>query len=132
MSFVITDVENLSPEWLSDVLRKNGLLESGQVLGIRPLLTKTLQVSKVIRLAVDYSRDASATAPETLFLKLSKPNSSITNRSEIAFYTGVGHLASGRLVRCYDAAFSEETNSSHLIMEDLFKTHAQPSDGKLP
>lgn len=129
---VITDVADITPEWLSEVLRRNELLGSGEVMGTKPLLAKTLQVSKVVRLLIEYSDEAPLTAPRTIFLKLSKPGAPVSNQSEIDFYTTVGSQPVGPLVRCYDAGFDSETNGSYLLLEDLSETHTQPENGTLP
>jgi len=134
MSFVITDAEDITPEWLTEVLRRNCVLESGEVSQIRSILSRTLQVSRVIRLAMDYSSDAPKTAPASLFLKLSRSDTDplVNDRSEVEFYQKVAVRTVGPIVRCYDSAFSDETNSSHLLLEDLSGTHIQPRDGQLP
>lgn len=134
MSFVITDPEDITPEWLTDVLRRNGVLESGEVSQIKPIFAKTLQVSKISRLKIDYSEDAQTTAPASLFLKLSRLDTYplVNDRSEVEFYQKVANRSVGPIVQCYDSAFSEETNCSHLLLEDLSETHTQPRDRRLP
>jgi hypothetical protein len=54
MGDVITTPEQITPEWLTGVLRKNGCLKYGKVIGIKNKLTKTLVVSVVssLRLAI--------------------------------------------------------------------------------
>ena len=138
MDTVITKPEQITPEWLTGVLRKNGFLECGEVIGVKNKLTKTLKVSVVSRLEVDYSTDAPASAPSRLFLKVSRPNlsqaiSSELNRKEVEFYRTIAPAMSNPpFIRCYDAAYSSEYDRSHLLLEDLSETHFQPESPQLP
>ena len=134
----ITEPEQASSEWLTSVLRKNDVLEFGAVSEVRIGLTKTLPVSRVARLQVAYSPDASPAAPAQLFLKLSNPDAInriklLTNNSEVEFYDRVaGEMNSPPLIRCYDTAFSAETGESHILLADLSETHFQPEQTQSP
>lgn len=132
MEDVITTPEQITPEWLTGVLRKNGCLKYGKVIGVKNKLTKTLVVSVVSRLEVSYSTDAPASAPSGLFLKVSRPNlsqviSSELNSKEVEFYRTIAPAMSDPpFIRCYDAVYSSEDDRSHVLLEDLSETHFQP------
>ncbi|MGH9948023.1 MAG: hypothetical protein ACRD6X_12600 [Pyrinomonadaceae bacterium] len=135
---MITTPEQATPKWLTSVLRKNGILARGRVINVRNNLTKTLKVSVVSRLELDYSADAAAVAPTKLFLKLSRPNltraiSSEINSKEVEFYrTIVPEMKAPPFIRCYDAAYSAESDKSHLLLDDLSETHFQPKSPLMP
>lgn len=118
--------EEVTPEWLTDVLRREGCLARGEVAGVRVALSRALVVSSVARLEVSYT--AGAEGPARLFLKLSTPRvQPHFSRREVDFYKTVARASPELpLVRCYDAAFSEHSGAAHLLLEDLMETHAQP------
>lgn len=132
MEDVITTPEQITPGWLTGVLRKNGCLKDGKVIGVKNKLTKTLVVSVVSFLDVGYSIEVPASAPSRLFLKVSRPNlsqaiSSELNRKEVEFYRTIAPAMSDPpFIRCYDAAYSSEDDRSHLLLDDLSGTHFQP------
>jgi hypothetical protein len=132
MENVITTPEQVTPKWLTSVLRKGGFLKRGHVIGVKNKLTKTLVVSVVSRLEIGYSVDAPASAPSKLFLKISRPNlsqavSSELNSKEVEFYRTIAReMNDPPFIHCYDAAYSAESDKSHLLLEDLSETHFQP------
>jgi len=138
MENVVTTSEQVTPEWLTSVLRKNGFLKRGKVINVRDKLTKTLVVSVVSRLEVDYSANASVSAPSKLFLKISRPNlsqaiSSELNSQEVKFYRTIApEMNDPPFIRCYDAAYSSEHDRSHLLLDDLSETHFQPESPQPP
>ena len=71
MSMLITSTQQVTPEYLTDLLRRGGFLDRGKVGSIEVKLTKTLYVSTVSRLEVTYTGDAPESAPRKLFLKMS-------------------------------------------------------------
>lgn len=133
MSEVITSAEQVTPEWLTETLGRNGVLEQGRVAGVALTLTQTLLVSIISRLEVAYTPDATPRAPAGLFLKLPNPDfhphaPGAGPPAEVVFYTSVApEMPDPPVVRCYDAAYSSATGRSHLLLEDLTATHRQPS-----
>ena len=133
MSGVIKSAGEVTPEWLTETLRRNGFLARGGVAGVAVKLTRTMPVSVVSRLEVAYTAGAAAGAPAHLFLKLSNhdfPLDAPRDRppAEIVFYTTVvPEMHDPPVVRCYDTAYSPDTGRSHLLLEDLTGTHRQPS-----
>lgn len=135
---VIIDIRQVTPEWLTKVLHQNGFLNQGIVSGVHHVLTKTLMLSVVSRLEVRYSPEKDASAPSGLFLKISRPDlpraiASEINRKEVEFYRTIpGLMTDPPFIRCYDAAYSQETGQSHLLLDDLSETHFQTESPQLP
>lgn len=132
MSRVISNAQELTSEWLTDTLRRNGFLTRGHATRVSVASTRTLFVSVVSNLRVEYSRDAPPDAPARLFLKLSNPKSAPDAPreeppEEIAFYERIAPATPDAPVpRCYDAAYSRATGRSHLLLADLSETHGHP------
>ncbi|HEY0324122.1 MAG TPA: oxidoreductase family protein [Pyrinomonadaceae bacterium] len=132
METVITAPEQVTPGWLTGVLRRSGFLNRGKVISARNKLTKTLILSVVSRLEVGYSMDASASAPSRLFLKISRPDLSKAvcaepNSKEVEFYSTIAReMPDPPFIHCYDAVYSSELGKSHLLLDDLSETHFQP------
>jgi hypothetical protein len=127
MNEPLSSTAQMTPEWLTAVLRREGLLGSSEVKSIRVEDVRTLLVSSVARLEVVYSTETDATAPAHLFLKMSKPElQAHFSRREVEFYNTVARESDDLpLIRCYDARFSEESCASHILLDDLTETHTQ-------
>lgn len=132
MAEPMTNSEQVRPEWLTETLRRNGLLARGHVTDVRIKATHTHPVSIVSHLAVTYAPGTSPGAPTQLFLKISNPDfepAAPRERApeEIEFYTEVApRMPDAPLPRCFDAAFSPTTGRAHLLLEDLSATHYHP------
>jgi hypothetical protein len=129
MSTLITDMEQITPGWLTEALRRQGCLDQGKVVAVEKAPTTT-QTSVVSHLEITYSDDAPESAPPRLFFKMSKPdfrsNMYVSHGKEVTFYnTLVLNMEDPPVVRCYDAVYSEETDQAHLLLEDLSGTHLQ-------
>lgn len=129
---MITTSEQLTPEYLTNALRKGGFLNRGEVINIENKLTKRLVFSVVSRLEISYSPDASSFAPTKLFLKISAPDlskavSSEHHSREVEFYNVIAReMKDPPVIRCYDADYSIESCKYYLLLEDLSETHFQP------
>lgn len=128
MSEPITSVEQVTPAWLTGVLRRAGALAAGEVRGVEVTLARKLVISSVARLAVSYTADAPPAAPRQLFLKLTTPEvGAHFSRREVEFYQRAAPCAPELpLLRCYDAAFAEQSGHAHLLFADVTETHTQP------
>ena len=130
----ITDMAQVSPEWLTRVLQKKGVLTQGKVTAVQkqPLRATISITSFLARFAASYSDDAPKSAPSRLFLKIAKPDfdaalSARVWKNEVEFYTTVvAAMSDPATVRCYDAAYAPETGKAHVLLEDLSDTHFQP------
>ena len=117
---VIVTPEQLDREWLNRVLTRSGELKEGAIreFRVRPLRSDN---SSVVILELDYSEDARGERPASLLLKLcGGEHSPDFGPSEVYYYTRdyVG-LADAPLVKCYDAAYSQEQRRYHLLLQDL-------------
>jgi thiamine kinase-like enzyme len=118
-------VERATPDWLTGVLRERGVLSGGRVMSV-DRRASTILNSYSYHLEVSYSDDAPGDAPRRLFLKMSKEPE--WGREEVAFYRFVQDKGADlpMLVPCYDAAYSEESGMSHMLLADLSATHITP------
>lgn len=117
---VLTDFDQVTPDWLTGVLRVHGDLPQGEVTGVEKNVADT-NTAQVAQLRLTYSDDAPEAAPGRLFLKFSD------RRREVDFYRLiVPATADPPTLICYDAGYSEALNRAHLLLEDVSKTHAEP------
>ncbi len=119
----ITDMGQVSPEWLTRVLQKRGFLNQGKVTAVhkQPLRATISLTSGLARFAVSYSDDAPKSAPLRLFLKIAKLDfdaalSARMWKNEVDFYTTVvAAMSAPATVRCYAAVYAPETGKAHLL-----------------
>ena len=113
----------VTPEWLSGVLRRAGALDAGDVAAIQADAAGA-SWSRNLRLRVRYSPGARGDCPERLFLKICAGEQAVFGRSEVDFYTRdyVG-LPDPPLPRCYGAAYRDAPRAYILLLEDLSETH---------
>jgi hypothetical protein len=118
----ITAIDQATPAWLTQVLRTSSVLDRGRLTHVRRTSLRSSFKVEAARLELTYSADAPASAPRTLFLKLST-----WGKKEVDFYTTIaGAVDDLPIVRCYDAVHAADTSRSHLLLEDLSGTHAHP------
>jgi Ecdysteroid kinase-like family len=122
-------------EHLTDVLRRNGLVGNGRVLGIQVESDHPQLISRVIRLRLTYDR--AVDAPSSLILKVRLLGQSgivlERGRREVEFYTRLATMIRAHLFpRCFDADFAADTKAWHLLLEDLTDTHAVATQWPLP
>src|SRR5262245_54005443 len=67
---LITDISQVTPEWLTGVLRQAGVLERGQVMDVELDTRHLAYGSFASRLALRFSNDTPDSAPSKLFLKV--------------------------------------------------------------
>ncbi len=120
---VLYSFDDLTTGWLTDVLRKNGVLESGQVSDVKEAST-THQASLNYFLSITYSADAPPSLPKTLFLKLSRPERLPLTASEVEYYTKIVVQTPLKITpTCYSAEFDSEKGAYHILLEDVSATH---------
>ena len=119
-------VEEITPEWLTQVLRESGAIEDATV---QSFITRRFDqgfVGEVNRLDLTY-KDGSAAWPASLISKTSLrdderriyANSFGIYDREVRFYNDLALISSVRLARRYFADFDEESGYSILLLEDL-------------
>ncbi len=125
MTNLITAPEQITTEWLTELLFEEGLLlgDGSQVLQIETKLDQT-PLSALAFLNVTYSSDAPETLPRRLFLKYTHPGSLLETfemgRSEVAFYAQARKLMlDGPVVRCFNAEYDGTNAHFQLLLEDV-------------
>src|SRR5262245_48094001 len=103
MFSVLRSIDSLTPDWLTQILRVHGTLPHGHVTRVTE--TRNCHMASLnYFLNVEYSDDASPTAPKTLFFKLSRPERLPLTDSEVAYYTQmVAAMPNPPTPICYDA-----------------------------
>jgi hypothetical protein len=130
MDSAILSAEQVTPERLTAILRGQGALPRGEVARVTPGKAQTGFASCVWRLEVSYSKEAPASAPKRLFLKVSNPALAPGQfnpddlRKEILFYRVIAPaMDEAGAIPCYDAVYEPETGASHIILHDVSETH---------
>ena len=129
---LITSLGDITPAWLTDVLRRAGALDNGAVTGIAAE-TGVTSFCTTARLRVTYSPEQAG--PARLFLKFSLPEHPVTTRetgAEVLFYREVAPRTAGPLVRCFDAEYSRDSARLHVLLEDVSGTHYGEPPSQLP
>ena len=125
---VITRLEQVTPEWLTEVLTRNGALAQGAVAAF-DVDTGRGNWSTNASLRVRYVEGAQGARPRRLFLKLVNADlgdGESFDDSEVNYYTrDYAGVAGDPLVRCYAAAFSGSLKRYHLLLDDLSETHVE-------
>jgi hypothetical protein len=112
--------------YLTQTLRRTGVLVDGEVSRVEILEAADHMVSRAFRLRLQY-RGAAPDAPARMFLKVptgqrpTVPGSNLPK--EIAFYTQVWHSPAGCVPRCFEAQWDAATGRSHILLEDLAESH---------
>jgi Ecdysteroid kinase-like family len=128
MPDVLTDISQITPDWLTSVLRIQGYLDRGQVTTIGTRVLDVPGSSTKLYLDVQYSSEAPRSAPHRLFLKLSSPDLAnilpSAGQKEVLFYKTIA-TDSDRLpvAHCYDAVYAPHTRRYHILLEDLSTSH---------
>jgi len=128
---LITNLAQVTPEWLTTVLKGSGVLRHGQVTGFEIAGGQgNWSRSGVLRL--QYAEDAEGECPRTLFLKMVETDlgdGETFGPSEVEYYTRdyVG-LTGAPLLRCYDACYSEGQQGYHLLLQDVSGTHIEAAE----
>ena len=132
MHKLITDVNQATPTWLTEVLRESGHLPQGRVVDVQPI-PGPKAVSLIIPLQVRYSGDAPSSAPSRLILKISKSALKSESPKEIEFYQSVANNVTNLpIIRCYQAVYAPDVGQFHLLLEDLSETHFPHPPSQLP
>ena len=124
---VITNLDQVTAEWLTSVLTRSGALTNGTVEAF-VVATRQRELSTNTKLKVKYAAGSRGDMPQRLFLKMvnADMDDEFFGPSEVNYYARdyVG-LKAAPIVRCYDAAYSEEKQRYHVLMDDLSETHVE-------
>jgi hypothetical protein len=127
---VITSLDELTPQWLTEVLLRDGALENGAVVSVAMLGKTEREWSTSCRIHPSYAPGSRGKMPDRLFLKIVNTvvddDESIIP-SEVNYYgrdyVGVRGVP---LVRCYGTAYDEVLHHYYVLLDDLSDTH-QPA-----
>ena len=125
---VITRVEQVTPEWLTDALFASDALDAGTVTGV-DVETSHGNWSSNATLRPLYSTNARGARPGSLFLKMVSTDlgdGEYFGDSEVSYYThDYVDVPAAPLVRCHHAAYSEAQHRYHLLLDDVSATHCE-------
>ena len=120
------NIESLTAEWLTCVLRAQGVLTDGAVCGFSCAPLSGGYTSSVYRIGLEYQGNA-GDAPQSLVAKFHGSSSSTREmlevlgiyEKEVRFYQFLGKDRSLPVPICYSAEFDHESGDFVLLMEDL-------------
>jgi len=126
----------LSPEHLTDVLRRAGMLGDGHVSRLETESARDTLVSQIVRVRLVYD-GASDGAPDRLFLKTARVGGPLEGvnlgRKEVEFYERVATaMPAGLVPRCFEAVCDPDPKTWHLLLEDLGESHVVVNEWPLP
>lgn len=126
---VITSLDQVTAEWLTDVLRYSGALTHGRVESFDVDAGQRV-LSIIARFNLRYVEGSRGEMPRRLFLKMvnADQGDEFFGLSEVNYYSRdyVG-VADVPLARCHDAAYSAEQKCYHLLLDDLSESHVERS-----
>jgi hypothetical protein len=130
VSAVLTSIDQVTPEWLTRVLRERGVLDRGMVVAVHPSDPRSVSgggpgFRPSNRLQASYSADAPPSAPSRLYVKMYDGAFwKSAGQREVAFYASIAAaMPDPPAITCYDAAYDAETGAYHLLMDDVSETH---------
>ena len=127
---VITDIEQVTTEWLTAALAASGALTRGAVASFE-LGAGQGNWSSNARLNVKYTDGAQGSLPRRLFLKMVNTDlgDQSFDASEVTYYRrDYVDVADAPLLRCYDAAYSEDLGRYHILLDDVSETHVTAAE----
>ena len=126
---VIATLEQVTPAWLTRVLKASGALTAGAVAAFDVDAGHGNWSANAV-LYPHYTARARGELSPRLFLKMVNTDldDDSFGASEVTYYTRdyLG-VAGAPLVRCYDAAYSARRQRYHLLLDDLSPTHVTAS-----
>jgi thiamine kinase-like enzyme len=123
---LITDLEQVTPAWLTAVITQSNALTTGTVTTVTASGGRS-NWSQNAQLTLTYSANAQGDCPTLLFLKFVDTNigdGEFFLPSEVTYYTqDYIDLPDAPLVRCYDSVYDPAQKRYHLLLDDLSTTH---------
>lgn len=128
---VITNLEQVTTEWLTAVLTHNGVLTQGSVTAVTVDAGRG-NWSESGSLQLAYSPDAQGERPSRLFLKMVNTDTGDGEfflPSEVDYYLrDYVDVPDAPLLRCYHGHYSPTLQRYHLLLEDVSATHVVADD----
>lgn len=120
MDQIISHPDQITSEWLTQVLRRSGAIERGSVADCT-IEADASTWAHWAKINVRYAAGTIGSQPPALRLKL---GNGTFGDAEVRYYnTYYVDLPDAPLVPCYDAAYSAEQRRYHLLLHDLTATH---------
>src|SRR2546422_2292346 len=124
-----------TPERLTAVLRRAGVLTRGEVVDVAVETSRDTLISRIARLRLTYARGEAAGRSQ-VFFKTSREDAAEAlrelGRKEVTFYDVVAApTPRGLLPRCYEAA-ADPGGRWHVMLEDLTASHEPLGEWPLP
>lgn len=124
MGEVITDITQVTPEWLTETLRSAGVLARGRVTSVETDISRPFG-SVISHIKLRYSDDMAA--PSRLFLKFADQESHAwfpeRGRREVEFFRAIPVADFARLPLPRYYAVAHSVDGFHLLLDDLSETH---------
>ncbi len=128
MTAVITDIHQITSDWLTQTLRSEGYLKRGHIIDFDITATGETSSAQYAHLNVKYA-DGSTPCPSAyLFFKHTKPDRNtericISNRTEAQFFQTVASDLNLPVVPCYHIGHTSDWKQAHFLMADMSPTH---------
>jgi len=128
MGLVIKHINQVTPEWLTGVLKHSGDLDRGKV---KEYSYKQSHLegftSERYHLRLVYTENTPNQPFDCLFLKIGKPEFFENCKKEIDYLRSAKQFQTKLpLIKYYDSSYSTESRHSHLLLQDLSRTHFSP------
>jgi hypothetical protein len=128
---VITNLDQITVEWLTVVLKESNALTHGSVTSFE-LGEGQGNWSENGHLTVAYCDEARGSLPQHLFLKMVDADlgdGEFFSDSEVKFYTrDYVNVPTAPLLRCYSGVYSAENHRYHLLFDDVSATHVEAAE----
>ncbi len=124
--------DQLTPAWLTTVLRTHGSLVRGSVTALHILSTFETAPSRLVRFAATYTPDTSGTAPSHFFLKLPRPETLGPAHRELHFYTRLAPLLPAHLLIPWYCVGTTTDKVPYILLGDVSKSHRVWAHGLPP
>ncbi|MFN6501103.1 MAG: hypothetical protein RMX65_029475 [Nostoc sp. DedQUE01] len=120
---VISDISQITLDWLNSVLIDSKALVNGRVEDFAIAVSSSAN-ARIAKIQLQYSLGTTGTLPTSLFMKMCAGDGSIFGVSEVNYYTrDYIHLTNPPIPTCYHAAYAENPRRYHLLLEDLSASH---------
>lgn len=126
MAELVSTPQQITPEWLTTVLRESGLLKEGRVVEAPYTMIGTGKMANNARFQLRYEGPSDG-APTSLVAKISAADETSRQtgamggsyRREVRFYEEVAPRISMRTPRCYFSAVDDSGADFVLLLEDM-------------
>ena len=118
----------LSTEWLTEVLRADGVLNHASIQSIRHR-TRDSKHALFSYLSVTYTENVPRSVPRNLFLKVNRPQRSYRGTVEVHAYQEIRGIRTNlpMIVRCYyGAEDSLRPGLTNILLDDVSHSHESP------